>query len=78
MDKFQCNTCGKISTDKNEICEAKSEVGAVYMCHDCGSKGSQAEGICNPVKMMPSYFAAHAERLPLKNALCVDPLTCRF
>ena len=71
MDKFQCNTCGKISTDKNEICEAKSEVGAVYMCHDCGSKGSQAEGICNPVKMMPSYFCGTCGKAAVEErALC--------
>ena len=39
MKKFQCTTCGKISTDENEICKgkAKAGIGDVYMCHDCGS-----------------------------------------
>lgn len=28
MEKFQCTSCGKISTDKNEICKAQDGIGA--------------------------------------------------
>jgi DNA-directed RNA polymerase subunit RPC12/RpoP len=46
-------------------------VGAVYICHDCGSKSRQAEGICNPVKMTPSYFCGTCGNAAVeKRALC--------
>lgn len=73
MKKFQCTTCGKISTDKNEICKgkAKAGIGDVYMCHDCGGKSSRAEDICNPVKMTPSYFCGTCGKAAVeKRALC--------
>jgi predicted RNA-binding Zn-ribbon protein involved in translation (DUF1610 family) len=71
MEKFQCTTCGKISTDKNEICKAQAGIGAVYMCHDCNSKSSRAEDICNPVKMTPSYFCGTCGNAAVeKRALC--------
>jgi NAD-dependent SIR2 family protein deacetylase len=71
MKKFQCTTCGKISTDKEEICQAQTEIGAVYVCHDCGNKSSRAEGICNPVKMTPSYFCGTCGNGAVeKRALC--------
>jgi len=71
MKKFQCKTCGKISTDKNEICKAQDEIGAGYLCHDCGSKSSRAEVICNPVKMNPSYFCGTCGNAAVeKRALC--------
>ena len=73
MKKFQCTTCGKISTDKNEICKgkAKAGIGDVYMCHDCGGKSSRAEDICNPVKMTPSYFCGTCGNAAVeKRALC--------
>ncbi|WP_035239812.1 hypothetical protein [Desulfobacter vibrioformis] len=71
MGKFQCTTCGKISTDKNEICQAQAEIGAVYTCHDCGNKSSRAADICNPVKMTPSYFCSTCGNTAIeKQALC--------
>lgn len=71
MAKFQCTTCGKISTDKNKICKVTAGIGEVYLCHDCGSKSSQAQDICNPVKMTPSYFCGTCGNTAVeKRALC--------
>ena len=71
MEKFQCTTCGKISTDKNKICQAQAEVGTAHVCHDCGKSSSRAEDICNPVKMTPSYFCGTCGNSAVeKRALC--------
>lgn len=74
MEKFQCKTCGKISTNKTEICQAQPGTGNIYVCHDCGSKSSQAETICNPVKMKPAYFCGSCGNAAVKKRALCDPV----
>ncbi|WP_027362836.1 hypothetical protein [Desulfospira joergensenii] len=74
MEKFQCVTCGKISSNRGEICNAGSDIGSVFVCSDCSKRSSRAEDICNPVEMTPSFYCGKCGNSAVEEGALCDPL----
>lgn len=56
MSSYQCKKCGKISSDKSQICDSGSEITSLYVCSDCDKQSVSAESICRPQEVTPSYY----------------------
>lgn len=56
MTTYQCTKCGKISSNKSQICDSKKEITSFFVCESCNKHSSTAEAICNPTEVAPSYY----------------------
>ena len=56
MSTHQCTKCGKISSNKKELCATSKEITSLYVCKDCNKQSVSAEGICRPKEVAPSYY----------------------
>ena len=56
MTTYQCPKCGKISSDKTELCSTKKEITSLFVCESCNKHSRKEKSICNPVEVKPAYY----------------------
>lgn len=56
MRTYQCTNCGKISSDKSNICNSTQKISSFYVCESCNRHGVNEESMCRPVKIDPSFY----------------------
>lgn len=75
MTTFQCTTCGKISSDKSEICDSSKEISSLYVCESCNKHSASQESICNPVKVEPSFYCGKCGTSAHEKGKLCEPLS---
>jgi DNA-directed RNA polymerase subunit RPC12/RpoP len=58
MNTYQCKRCGKVSSDKSQVCDTGESPGitSLYVCEDCNKQSMSAEAVCRPKEVTPSFY----------------------
>ena len=57
MSNYQCQRCGKISSDKGQVCDpGESSISSLYVCESCNKQSMTAEEVCQPKEVTPSFY----------------------
>ncbi len=74
MTTYQCNNCGKISSNKSDICENSKEVSSLFICDSCSKHSVSAESICNPVEVKPTHYCGKCGTSAVEESKLCDPI----
>jgi DNA-directed RNA polymerase subunit RPC12/RpoP len=74
MSNYQCQKCGKISSDKSKVCDpVDNSFSTLYVCESCNKQSVRAEEVCKPQEVTPSYFCGKCGTSGSKKSGLCDP-----
>lgn len=57
MSNYQCQKCGKVSSDKGKVCDpVENAFSTLYVCESCNKQSMRAKEVCSPQEVTPTHF----------------------
>lgn len=74
MTTYQCNACGKISTDKSQICDSKEEITSFWICDSCNKHSTDKDTLCNPAEVAPAFYCGKCGTSHIEQTKLCEPV----